>query len=149
MRPEYLQAILGPDGCIRKALDDEGETVVLRVAGQCMAPFISNRSEVRLERPKLYIPGDVVGFYCPYQRRLLVHRFLGYAWRRGKWHLMTMADHGARPDALVNASCVIGKIAVQGEKACRVSPVQRLWAIHRYTIWCMRHIARQLMPKRR
>jgi hypothetical protein len=145
MSPDYLKAVLGPGGCLATALA-QGEEVVLRVAGDCMEPDVGNQALVRLERPRFFVPGDVVAFHCPDQSRLLVHRFLGYVRRRGAWKLMTMADRGARPDPLVDISCALGRVIAQGSRTCQVAPATRLEAIRRYAVWCARHFARRLTP---
>lgn len=143
MSPYYLKALFGPGGCLTQALA-EGEDVVLRVVGDCMQPDLCNQASVRLERPKFFVPGDVVAFHCPHQRRPLVHRFLGYVRRRGAWKLMTMADRGVRPDPLMDASCVFGRVIAQGGRAYRITPARRLEAIGRYALWCVRHLRHYL-----
>jgi hypothetical protein len=130
MNPDYLKILFGPEGCLTTALA-EGEEVVLQVTGECMKPAVGHQAMVRIERTKFFVPGDVVAFHCPHQRRLMVHRFLGYVRRRSAWKLMTMADQGTRPDSLVDASCVIGRVIAQGGRAYRIIPVARLKAIRR------------------
>lgn len=137
--------MLGAGGCLATALA-EGEEVVLRVAGDCMEPEVGDRALVRLERPRFFIPGDIVAFHCPQQNRPLVHRFLGYVRRRGTWQLMTMADRGARPDALVEASQVLGRVIELEGSAYRVALLRRLEASRCFAVWCARHLARALTP---
>lgn len=139
MNPDYLKVLFGPDGCLTTALT-EGEEVVLQVAGYCMEPAVSHQASLRLKRPKFLVPGDVVAFYCPYLRRLVVHRFLGYVRRHGAWKLLTMPDRGARPDPLVDVSAVLGWVVAQGGRAYRTSLTERLEAIRRYALWCVRNI---------
>jgi hypothetical protein len=143
MSPDYLNALIGPGGCLATALAD-GEELVLQVAGKCMEPAVSHQASVRLERPKFFIPGDVVAFHCPNQSRLLVHRFLGYVWRRGAIKLMTMPDRGSGIDPLVDASAVLGRVIAQDGRAYRITGIARLEAIGRYAIFCSRHIIRRL-----
>ncbi len=138
MTKDYLNALFG-DGCLAIAMV-RGEEAVLRVAGECMAPSINHQAWVRLERSIVFIPGDVVGFYCPDQHRLLVHRFLGYVRRRSAWKLVTMADRGTRPDPLVDVSHVLGRVFALDNRAYRVKLSQRLEAIHRYAFWCGRRV---------
>ncbi len=142
MNPDYLKNLIGPDGCLTMALAD-GEEVVFQVAGECMEPAVGHQTSVRLERPRFFIPGDVVAFYCPYLHSLLVHRFLGYVRRRGAWKLMTMPDRGVKPDSLVDVSAVLGRVIAQDSRAYRISPVVRLEAIRRYALWCLRYIAKK------
>lgn len=143
MSPDHQQALLGPGGCLAAALA-EGEGAVLRVTGGCMEPDLADRAAVRVEGSRFFVPGDVVAFHCPHQNRLLMHRFLGYVRTRGAWKLMTMADRGARPDPLVELSRVLGRVAGQSGRAYRVAPGQRLDAMRRYTVWCVRYVARRL-----
>lgn len=145
MNPDHLKTLFGTGGCITTALAD-GDALVLRVAGGCMHPDLADQTAVRLKQPRLFIPGDVVAFHCPHQNRLLVHRFLGYVWRRGTWHLMTMADRGGRPDPLVDLSSVFGRVVVKSGRAYRVAPAARLNAIRRYASWCARRFVQRLVP---
>jgi len=145
MKPDYLKVLLGPGGCLTTALA-EGEEVVLQVAGECMEPAVGHQASVRLKRPRFFVPGDVVAFYCPCLRRLLVHRFLGYVCRQGVWKLMTMPDRGARPDPLVEISAVLGRVVAHGSEAYRISPTERLEAIRRYSLWCAYYICRRFIP---
>ena len=139
MRPEYLKAMLGPNGCITTALA-EGESMAFRVVGGCMEPDFRNQTWVLLERPEFFVPGDVVAFHCSKQNRLLVHRFLGYIWRRGTWKLMLMADRGICPDPLADASAVLGRVIAQGGRSYRITPTKRLEALWRYVLWCVRRL---------
>jgi hypothetical protein len=134
---------LGPDGCLAVALA-EGEKAMLRVKGDCMEPDVRHQATVRVDRPRFFVPGDVVAFHCPHQNRLLIHRFLGYAPCRGAWKLMTMADRGVRPDPLVDRSRVLGRVIAQDGRAYRVAPARRLESLRRYLEWCARYFARRL-----
>jgi hypothetical protein len=144
MSPDYLNALIGTAGCLTTALA-EGEQVVLQVAGECMEPAVKNQALVRLERPVFFLPGDVVAFYCPYMRRLMCHRFLGYVWRKGAWKLMTMSDRGISLDPLVDDSAVLGRVVALGDRLYQIPLVDRLKAICRYMQWCGRHIALRLI----
>jgi hypothetical protein len=137
MSPDYLNALIGPAGILTTAFV-EGEEVVLKVAGVCMEPALRHQSLVRLERPRFFIPGDVVAFYCPNMRRLICHRFLGYVWRRGAWKLMTMPDRGGRPDPLVDESAALGRVIALGERLYQIPLFDRLKAIYRYMQGCAR-----------
>jgi hypothetical protein len=145
MNTDYMKMLIGPDGFLTTALA-EGEQVVLQVAGECMEPAVSHQASVQLERPKFFIPGDVVAFHCEHQHRLQVHRFLGYVRRRGSWKLMTMPDRGAKPDPLVDVSAILGRVIAQGGRIYRITPIARFEAIRRYALWCVRHIARCFIP---
>lgn len=145
MNTDYLNVLIGPDGCLSSTLA-EGEEMVFQVTGKCMEPAIGHQTSVRLERPRFFVPGDVVAFYCPHQRRLLMHRFLGYVRCRGSWKFMTMPDRGVKPDPLVDESAVIGRVIAQGGRAYRITPIARLEAIRRYALLCVRHIARWFTP---
>lgn len=142
INPNYLKVILGPGGCLTTALA-KGEVVALKIVGDCMRPDLGNQSSVRLEWKRFYIPGDVIAFHCTHQQGLMVHRFLGYVWRRGGWKLITMADQGIRPDPLINASQVIGRVIAQDGREYRITPARRLGALCRYATWCARVLARR------
>ena len=139
MNPEHLKVLFGPGGCLSAALA-EGENVVCQVDGECMEPALGHQSSVELERPKFFIPGDVVAFHCESQGRLLVHRFLGYIRRRGVWKIMTMPDRGLKPDPFVDLSAVLGRVIARDNRSYRVSPIKRLGSIYRYTRWCLEYI---------
>ncbi|HSO81139.1 S24/S26 family peptidase [Thiocapsa sp.] len=144
MSPKYLQALLGPDGCLTSALA-EGVEVALRVSGGCMEPDLADGAVIRMEGSRLFVPGDVVAFHCPHQNRLLMHRFLGYVRTRGRWKLMTMADRGTRPDPLVDLASVLGRVAVQSGRAYHVGPGKRLQAVRRYSRWGARYVIRRIL----
>jgi hypothetical protein len=146
MNSEYLNALIGPGGCITTALAD-GQEVVLQVAGECMQPAIGHQALVRLEKPVFYLPGDVIAFHCPNLNRLMVHRFLGYVWRRSAFKLMTKADQGAKPDPLIDMSAVLGRVAAYNNRAFRISLVDRLVAIFHFVLSCVYHIIRQPTDK--
>lgn len=59
----HQQALLGPNGCLTSALA-EGDAVALRVSGVCMEPDLRSEALVRVERCRLFWPGDVVAFHC-------------------------------------------------------------------------------------
>ncbi len=143
MNPDHMSALVGPGGCLTTALA-EGDEVVLQVTGECMEPAVGHFAVARLKRAKVYVPGDVVAFCSPYQNRLLVHRLLGYVWRRGAWKLMTMSDRGVTPDPLVDASSVLGKVVALDNNAYRVSRRVRAQAVCRYAVWCVRSVQRWL-----
>lgn len=143
MRPEHLQALLGPDGCLSAALAD-GLGAVLRIDGGCMTPDLAHHRPVRVERAGFFWPGDVVVFHCPYQGRLLMHRCLGYVRRRGTWTLMTMADRGIKPDVLVDLPRVLGRIAWHADAPYRVPARKRIASLRRYLFWCSRLFIRSL-----
>ncbi len=144
MNTDYLKMLIGPDGCLSAALA-EGENVACQVDGECMAPAVGHQASVRLERPRFFVPGDVVAFYCPNFNRLLVHRFLGYVRRRGAWKLMTMPDQGVKPDPLVDMSAVLGRVIALDSRTYRISPFVRLTAIYRYALLCLRYVFRRLI----
>lgn len=143
MRREHELALLGPDGCLVQALA-QGESVVLRVAGACMSPHLSDGDEVRVERARLLIPGDLVAFHCREQDRLLVHRFLGYLRHRRAWRLLTMADRGLGPDPLVAPAHVLGRVVARGDRATRIPPTRRVESVARWLRWCALGLVRRL-----
>lgn len=148
MNMDHMNALFGDRGCITTALAD-GDALVFRVAGGCMQPDLADKTAVRLERPEFFFPGDVVAFHCMKQNRLLVHRFLGYVWRRGTWKVMTMADQNERPDPFTDASSVFGRVIAQGGRPYRIPPAKRLEAIQRYVLWCARHLLCRAFRRRR
>ncbi len=143
MNTGYMKMLIGPDGFIVSALA-EGEEMVFQVAGNCMEPALKHQASVRLERSGFFIPGDVVAFYCPNLKQLLMHRLLGYVRRRGAWKLMTMADQRKRPDSLVDVFAVLGRVTARDNQRYRIPLSVRLRAMCRYAEWCFRLIARRL-----
>ena len=143
MNTDYLCVLIGPGGCLSEALA-EGEEMVFQVAGNCMEPALNHQTSVRLERSGFFLPGDVVAFYCPNLKQLLMHRFLGYVRCRSAWKLMTMADQGTRPDSLADVSAVLGRVTARDNQRYRISLFVRLRTICRYAEWCFRLIARRL-----
>lgn len=142
MSPEHLQALLGPDGCLGAALA-AGETVVLRVDGGCMEPDLHHGATVQVARSRFLWPGDVVAFHCPYQKRFLMHRCLGYVRSRGAWKVMTMADRGASPDVLAELPRVLGRIGSHAGAPYRAPVTKRLESVLRYLFWSGRFLLRR------
>lgn len=141
-RPQ-VSAVLGPDGCLATVLS-EGDGVTLRVSGECMAPDLSHRSRVRVERRRLF-PGDVVAYSCPQRGRMVVHRLLGALWRPRGWRLMTMADRGVCPDALVDPTQVLGRVVAIDGAPFRVGVGRRISSVLHFVSWCTRLGARRLV----
>lgn len=108
-----------------------------------MEPEVDDQAAVRVKRTRFLIPGDVVAFRDPQRDRLVVHRFLGYVRRRGAWRLLIKADRGARPDPLVETTCMLGKAIARDGVAYPVSLVKRLQAIGQYAAWCLRGVIRR------
>lgn len=144
MKTPLGPAMYGPEGCLGQALAD-GDPVVLRVDGGCMEPQLADRAAVRIRRVRWYLPGDPVAFYSPCRERLLMHRFLGYLWWRGGWKVMTMADRGARPDALVGAEHLLGKVIEHDGRPYRVALRWRFKSILRYAFWLLWFPARRVL----
>jgi hypothetical protein len=105
-----------------------------------MTPILNDGESVRVKRARLYLPGDVVAYRCPWQNLYLVHRFLGYVRVRSRWKCLLMPDRGSRPDTLVDLHSVLGRVAQHGASEFQAGPARRFPAIFRYFYW-LAHLA--------
>jgi hypothetical protein len=121
-----------------------GERPLLRVAGCCIEPDLLAGTAARVQRSSVYLPGDVLAFWCPHRGRRLMHRFLGYVWGRGGWGLVTMADRGARPDVPMVRCQVLSKVVESCGMTYRARPRNRLEAVRRYLVWSTRLFRRRI-----
>ena len=94
------------DAALRSMAAEGG--VELTVRGGSMEPGLAGGARVRVRRSRRPLPGDVVVVRSG--ERLLVHRLLGAAPRKGAWRLLTRGDAAPRPDPWVDAGDVIGVV---------------------------------------
>lgn len=130
------QAVYGANGCLAAILAEE-QDLVLHVNGSCMEPLLLDRERVRVTRVTWPVPGDVVAILRS-DGTALMHRFLGYVWWKGRWKLMTMADSGARPDALADRGQLLGKVVAREGAPHRVSLCLRFRALGAWMHWTPR-----------
>ena len=112
---------------------ENGETVQIRVRGDCMSGLEDGR-RIEIIRRRFYLPGDVV--VVRGADRLRIHRFLGYVPSRGGLVVLTQADDCSQSDPAALATRVIGRAR------CNVSPRQRLEAFAGF----LRAIVRRVRP---
>lgn len=92
------------DEALRLLAAEGGFEITIR--GGSMGQRMPDGTRLRLRRPGLLLPGDVVAVRSG--ERLLVHRVLGAAPGRGGWKLLTQGDASARHDGWLEATDVIG-----------------------------------------
>ena len=92
------------DEGLRSLAADGGFDVAIR--GASMEPRLPDGTRLHLRRPGLLLPGDVVAIRSG--ERLLVHRILGAAPRKGGWRLLTQGDAAPRPDGWLDPAGIIG-----------------------------------------
>ena len=108
-----------------------GESVDFVVRGGCMHVFTHCES-IRVQRQRLYIPGDVVVV----RRRDYwhAHRFLGYAPSVHGAVALTQADDAAERDP----AALLG--AIVGRAQCRVTASDRVAALRKYARALIRQV---------
>ena len=77
------------------------------VKGDCMSPALKNESCVRVDKKRLYFPGDIVAVCMG--PSVVVHRFLGYGLKN---HVvaLTRTDKNNVPDPSTSTKNILGKI---------------------------------------
>jgi hypothetical protein len=117
---------------LREMADEE--PLRLKVTGHCMSPLVNEGDFVEVSRERFYWPGDVIAFRTP-DRRLLLHRVIGY-WRHShRLGLVTQGDSCSSCEASFGFDRVIGRITGGDGAASLVSiPFKhRLWTLGRFT----------------
>lgn len=106
--------------CIDDGLQS-GDSLMLKVTGDCMAPVIKDNDSVKIIRQESYLPGDVVAYYSSHEQRRLIHRVLGkvpfYRLIKSKkkekgvlrHYYLIKADNSTKPDVIVGSSAIHGK----------------------------------------
>ncbi len=100
-----------------------GDAVDFVIRGDCM-PSFTNGQAVRVERRKIYAPGDVV--VVRRNNYWDAHRFLGYAPSAHGIVVLTQADKARHADVASTAAAIVGRID------CRVTLANRGEALRRY-----------------
>ena len=113
-----------------------GDRAKLFIDGSCMAPVVQNRDQVTIEVKNRFYPGDIVAFYCPYNKKNFVHRLLGTINTNGGRKCLTMADNGVIPDVLVDIDDLIGKVISVSGRSAEISGFVRVKSGLRYLYWC-------------
>ena len=108
-----------------------GESVAFAIRGDCM-PVLGNGESVRVQRQRLYVPGDVV--IVRRRDHWNAHRFLGYAPSRHGVVALTQADDATGPDPAALASAIVGRAR------CNVSVSDRLAALANYSLALIRRL---------
>lgn len=115
MTPRALAAL--------RALAADGP-LMLRVAGSCMAPDLTDRGAVAVRASRFYVPGDIVCF-ADRSGSLVAHRAIGYHPSGGAPRLWTQADAADAPDSPVPFERVLGKVVGRVKLRQRVSAAGR------------------------
>lgn len=86
-----------------------GESLSLRVSGECMEPFLKNQARVLVRRCRVYLPGDVLVVQRP-SRPPVIHRLIGLFPTKGSLRYLTQADNSPTPDGSVTREAILGKV---------------------------------------
>ncbi len=99
---------------------------------QCMAPWIVEGDLLKVQRKKIYLPGDVI--VVEGENGLLVHRLLGWRPFRGQLSVVTAGDASPSIDHPVAVKQVLGKVVsgTNRKEAANVPLAHRSQAILRY-----------------
>jgi hypothetical protein len=109
-----------------RGLAAEG-SLVLRIAGGCMAPRLEDQEVVAVAPARWYWPGDVIA--CLSAGRIVAHRMIGYRPKEGRLLVLTQADTADAPDSPVALEHVLGRLSAPVHFRDRSSAVGR-WARH-------------------
>lgn len=85
------------------------EPLDLVVRGSCMAPALEEGSRVLVAPRPYYLPGDVVAV-AGARGRLMVHRVVGFLWRRAGWQVITKGDRESNHDGPVPHDRILGRV---------------------------------------
>ena len=115
----------------------EGRPITFSVAGDCMNPVLQNGDSITVHRTERYLPGDIV-VYSDAVRGQVAHRLLGSLRIKGQQKYLITPDHAERPDPLIEASRMLGKVRLVNQSPVAISIFQRasscisfaFWAIH-------------------
>lgn len=110
----------------------EEESITLSVNGNCMVPSLRDDEQVTVYHSRRYLPGDLVAYYCPRRQQRFIHRFLGYVYSKGKRKCLIMADNVKKPDPLVDADAVLGKVITRNKINFQVSMAKRVRSVFLY-----------------
>ena len=102
--------------------------LLVRVAGTCMAPDLSDRAAVAVKASSFYLPGDVVAF-ADRSGHLVAHRAIGYHPSGRTLELWTQSDAADAPDAPVPLERVLGKVVGRVGLRRRVVAVGRFFRV--------------------
>lgn len=96
-------------------------SLTLRVAGDCMSPILTRGEIVDVVESAVYLPGDIVAF-ARADGALVVHRFLGYAWKERQIVGVTQADDSTTRDAAVPLDRIVGRVVCRHRDGASLSP---------------------------
>ena len=101
----------------------QGDVVEFVIRGACM-PSLTNGEAVRVQKRKIYAPGDVV--VVRRNNYWDAHRFLGYAPSVHGIVALTQADSASRADVLSIETAIVGRVE------CHVTIADRRKALGKY-----------------
>jgi hypothetical protein len=109
-----------------RGLAAEG-SVVVRIAGGCMAPRLEDGETIAVAPARWYWPGDMVA--CLSAGRIVAHRLIGFRPAGARLLALTQADNAAAADSPVPFDRVLGRVAAPVSLRDRASAAGR-WARH-------------------
>ena len=119
------------------------ESLTLSVNGDCMIGTLQDGSDIRVEKRRVYWPGDVI-VYARGDGTLVTHRFLGYVYRRPHWKVITRADRGSTADVPCQLARVLGKVVKVDNTPMSVSAHDRVLASVRFCMVLVRWLTAKM-----
>ena len=113
------------------------------VCGDCMAPFINDRSMVTVDPESSMRSGDIM-VWRSQAGQLVCHRYLGRFPSRKGVGAVSWADSSCQPDGLVPMSRVLGRVAKVDGEPFEINAMSRLKAWVRYLRYSAIRVARKL-----
>jgi signal peptidase I len=96
---------------LTKEILDKSRIVRLAPIGGSMYPFIRSGEAIRIKSAKdsgvRY--ADII-LYCDKEGKVMIHRIMGVRRTGGKFGFLVKGDSAARPDGVIRADEVIGKV---------------------------------------
>ena len=131
-----------------KTMLAEGESITLSVNGFCMVPSLHDDEQVTVTHSLRYWPGDLVAYYCPRKQQRFIHRFLGYVYSKGQRKCLIMSDDGNKPDPLVDANTVLGKVIARNKIDHQISMAKRARSVFLYGYWLIYLVIQKRLLRR-
>ena len=113
------------------------------VRGDCMFPFINDRSLVTVDPNSRLKSGDIMVWRDQHEQ-LVCHRYLGRFPGRNGAGAVSWADSSSRPDGLVPFSRLLGRVSHVDGDPLTIGKATRLKARTRYLKYVVIRISRKL-----
>lgn len=114
-----------------------GHSTIFSVAGDCMDPVLQYGDSITVNNSGRYFPGDIVVF-SDTARGQVAHRFLGGFRINGRQKYLISSDHAERPDPLIEASRILGKVIGVNRSPVSISISKRVSSVIRFVYWTIR-----------